>query len=196
MPRPKKQKVENKMQNGSSSHAWADLPGQIQSAVPKANKAAQDDGQLKAFTTSNAIDAPATFGIKAAGSDSTILVTVTNGKAEIRSGSSKDAVFTLVALPEQWQEFFKETPVAPYQSWWGMYIRCYLYFVREAADKNLRNVRHGTIHSACICVNFGVLTFLQNIKQEGISVEGDQTAMAHWYNALSVKSYGTKTYNR
>lgn len=25
----------------------------------------------------------------------------------------------LSALPEQWQEFMKQTPVAPYQSYWG-----------------------------------------------------------------------------
>ena len=74
---------------------------------------------MKAFTTSNAIDGPATFGIKAAGSDNTILVTVTNGKADIRTGDAGEALFTLSALPEQWQEFFKETPVAPYQSYWG-----------------------------------------------------------------------------
>ena len=50
-----------------------------------------------------------------------ILCTVSNGKAELRTGSSKDALFTLVATPEQWQEFFKQTPVAPYQSYWGMF---------------------------------------------------------------------------
>lgn len=106
------------MTNSSSSHAWADLPSQLETALPKANKAAESDGQLKAFTTSNAITAPATFGIKAAGSDNTILVTVENGKAEIRSGNKSEALFVLSALPEQWQEFFKETPVAPYQSYW------------------------------------------------------------------------------
>lgn len=104
---------------GSNAHAWSDLPAQLESAIPKVNKLANDDGQLKSFTTSNAITGPATFGIKSAGSDSAILCEVTNGKAELRTGSSKDALFTLTALPEQWQEFFKQTPVSPYQSYWG-----------------------------------------------------------------------------
>ena len=120
MPRPKRQKVGNNMQNGSSVHAWADLPAQLQSAIPKVNKVAQTDGQLNSFTISDAITAPATWGIKSSGSNNTILCTVTNGKVELRTGSSKDALFTLVATPEQWQEFFKQTPVAPYQSYWGM----------------------------------------------------------------------------
>jgi len=87
--------------------------------LPKANTAAENDGQLKAFTTSNAITAPATFGIKAAGSNNAVLVTVTNGKAELRTGDPGEAAFVLSALPEQWQEFFKQTPIAPYQSYWG-----------------------------------------------------------------------------
>lgn len=121
MPRPKRQKVNGDMSQGSSSaHAWADLPSQLTEALPKASKAAKSDGQLDAFTTSNAIDRPATFAIKSAGSDNAVLVTVTNGKAEIRSGDNSEALFTLSALPEQWQEFFKQTPVAPYQSYWGV----------------------------------------------------------------------------
>lgn len=119
MPRPKRQKTSDMAANGNaSSHPWADLPNQLGDAIQKASKLAESDGQLSAFTTSNAIEAPATFGIKGAGSDNTILVTVTNGKADIRSGSEKDALFTLSALPEQWQEFFKQTPVMPYQSYW------------------------------------------------------------------------------
>jgi len=101
------------MQNEGSSHAWADLPAALSDVLAKANKAANTDGQLKAFTTSNAIDGPATFGIKSAGASSAVLVTVTNGKAEIKSGSVDDAAFTLSATPEQWQEFMKQTPVAP-----------------------------------------------------------------------------------
>lgn len=100
MPRPKRQKVDNN-HNMSNSHAWSDLPAQLESALPKVNDIAQQDGQLINFTTSNAIDAPATFGIKSAGSDSTVLVTVSNSKCQLRSGSSKDALFTMVALPEQ-----------------------------------------------------------------------------------------------
>jgi hypothetical protein len=119
MPRPKRQKVSNGTAN--MAHAWSDLPSALSAALPKANEAAKTDGQLKSFTTSNAIEAPATFGIKSGGSDSAILVTVTNGKADIRSGSAKEALFCLNAQPEQWQEFMKQTPVMPYQSYWGEY---------------------------------------------------------------------------
>jgi len=142
MPQAKKQKTATNGNMGSQAHAWTDLPSQLTSAIEKVNQVSSKDAQLQGFTTSNAIEGPATWGVKSHGSDDVILCTVTNGKAELRTGSSKDALFTLVAQPEQWQEFFKQTPVAPYQSYWGM---------------------------------FGM-----NIKQEGISVEGDQTAFAHW----------------
>lgn len=107
MARPKRQKVTN----GKMAHAWTDLPSQLESAIPQASKAAQSDEQLKYFSTTDAVTNAATFGIKSAGSDSAILTTVSNGKVEIRTGSSKDAAFTLVALPEQWEQFFKQTPV-------------------------------------------------------------------------------------
>lgn len=119
MPRPKRQKTsEAAMSDSSSNHPWADLPSQLSGAIEKANKAAQNDGQLSAFIHSEAITSPATFGIKGAGSKNAILTTVSNGKVDIRTGSTADAEFTLSALPEQWQEFFKQTPVMPYQSYW------------------------------------------------------------------------------
>ena len=79
------------------------------------------DGQFKAFTTTEAIDKPVTFGIKAAGSDEAVLVDINNGSGKARTGNYKDALFTLSALPQQWEEFFKPVPVAPYQSYWGMF---------------------------------------------------------------------------
>jgi hypothetical protein len=122
--------------------SWSDLPSALKGSLNKFTELLQSDAQLKAFTTSNAIDKAVTFGYKSSGSDSTLLVTVTNGNVEAKPGSSKDASFVLSALPEQWDNFFKDVPVAPYQSYWGM---------------------------------FGM-----NIKQQGIEVQGDQTAMAHW----------------
>ncbi|SMR51287.1 unnamed protein product [Zymoseptoria tritici ST99CH_1E4] len=157
----KRQKVSK--ENGNMAHAWSDLPSALSAALPKANQAAKDDAQLKSFTLSNAIEAPATFGIKSGGSDSAVLVTVTNGKADIRSGSAKEALFTLNAQPEQWQEFMKQTPVAPYQSYWAYTTPA---IRRQTAKTAQTNKEKGM---------FGM-----NIKQEGISVEGDQTAFAHW----------------
>ncbi|KAF1344263.1 Alpha/Beta hydrolase protein [Delphinella strobiligena] len=68
-------------------------------------------GKPKAFTTSNAIVEPATFSILAAGSEDAVVLTVSNGKADIRSGSPNDCLFILSALPEQWEQFFKQTPL-------------------------------------------------------------------------------------
>lgn len=100
---------------------WDDLTKALGSSQDKLNKLLQSDAQLKAFTTSNAIDRPATFGIKSNGSDNTLLVEVSNGSAKASTGTSKDALFTLSALPEQWEQHFKETPAMPYQSYWGMF---------------------------------------------------------------------------
>ena len=98
-----------------SSHSWADLPCSLSSAIPKARDLAQQDGPLKAFITSDAIVESTTFGIMAAGSKSAVTVTVSNGKTDIGNGNPDDCQFVLSALPEQWEEFFKQTPVAPYQ---------------------------------------------------------------------------------
>ncbi|KAF2183028.1 alpha/beta-hydrolase [Zopfia rhizophila CBS 207.26] len=122
--------------------SWSDLPGTLKGSLDKFSSLLKSDAQLKAFTTTNAIASPTTFGIKSSGSDNTILFTVTNGSVKAETGSSKEALFTLSALPEQWEQFFKDVPVAPYQSYWGM---------------------------------FGM-----NIKQKGVEVQGDQTAMAQW----------------
>lgn len=98
-----------------STHAWADLPNALSKSLSEAKKLLQDDGQLKAFTTSDAIVDSSTFGIMASGSESAVVVTVSNGKVDIRPGKPDECQFVLSALPEQWEQFFKQTPVAPYQ---------------------------------------------------------------------------------
>lgn len=103
MPRAKRQKTgdnDTKEAMGSSSHAWADLPAQLEQAIPKANEIAQSDGQLKAFTTTNAVKETTTFGIKAAGSPNTITATINNGSCKIGTGRASDCAFVLSALPE------------------------------------------------------------------------------------------------
>jgi hypothetical protein len=100
---------------------WSDLPAALQGSRDKFNELLQSDGQLKAFTTSNAIDKAATFGIKSSGSDNTLLITVTNGSAKASTGTPKDALFILSALPEQWEQHFQKVPKMPYQSYWGMF---------------------------------------------------------------------------
>jgi hypothetical protein len=103
-----------------ASH-WSDLPAALKSSVDTFNELLQSDGQLQAFTTSHAIDKAATFGIKSSGSDSTLLISVTNGSAKASTGTPKDALFTLSALPEQWEQHFQKVPKMPYQSYWGMF---------------------------------------------------------------------------
>lgn len=107
-----------------ASGNWSDLPNALggDSAVSKLTSLLNSDAQFKAFVASEAITSPVTFGIKSAGSDHTILVTFSNGKGEAKSSSSaKEALFTLQALPEQWEQFFKPVPSMPYQSYWGMF---------------------------------------------------------------------------
>lgn len=108
--------------NGSrkDSQAWSSLPSALDASLKEAQTLANKDSQLKAFTTSDAITGPVTFGIVAAGSKDVVEVTVSNGNAKFGTGDGKDCLFTLSALPKQWEEFFKQTPVAPYQSYWGM----------------------------------------------------------------------------
>lgn len=104
-----------------SLHAWADLPSQLQTAVPKLNTLLQKDTQFQAFVNTPEITTPITFGIKAAGSDNSILFTIKPKQGVATTGSYQKALFTLSALPEQWEEFFKLVPAMPYQSYWGMF---------------------------------------------------------------------------
>ncbi|KAF2086189.1 alpha/beta-hydrolase [Saccharata proteae CBS 121410] len=105
------------------AHAWSDLPKALGGAdiLSKVNSAFTSDPQYLAFTTTDAITAPITFGIKAAGSDNAILVHVGNSKGSAKAGPAKEAAFTLSALPEQWEQFFQQVPKPPYQSYWGMF---------------------------------------------------------------------------
>jgi alpha/beta hydrolase fold len=115
----------NSTQNGNSASGkeWQDLPKALggQKTIDKLNELFAKDGQYQAFTTTNAITSPTTFGIKSAGGNDCILVTVENGKGRASIGNQNDAKFTLSALPLQWEQFFKPVPTRPYQSYWGMF---------------------------------------------------------------------------
>jgi hypothetical protein len=99
---------------------WSDITAALKDSQDKLTELLQSDAQLKAFTTSNAIEKEVSFGIKSSGSDNTLLVTVSNGSAKVSTGTSKDALFTLSAPPEQWEQHFQPVPQVPYQSFWGM----------------------------------------------------------------------------
>ncbi|KAF2865285.1 Alpha/Beta hydrolase protein [Massariosphaeria phaeospora] len=99
---------------------WSDVPEALKGSFDKFAELLQSDSALKAFTTSDAITQSTIFGIKSSGSDNAILIAVTNASVKASTGSSKDTLFTLSALPEQWEHFFKDVPEAGYQSYWPM----------------------------------------------------------------------------
>jgi hypothetical protein len=107
-------------QANGSVHAWTDLASQLKGAVGKLDKAIANDTEFQAFANTRAITKPIVFGIKAAGGQP-ILITVEDSKGFATTDKSQKPEFTLVALPEQWQEFFKQKPEMPYQSYWGMF---------------------------------------------------------------------------
>ncbi|KAF1958447.1 alpha/beta-hydrolase [Byssothecium circinans] len=100
---------------------WSDLPAALKGSFDKLTELLQSDAQIKAFTTSNTIDKVVTFAIKSSASDNALLITVESGSAKAKTGDAKDGLFALSALPEQWEQFFKDVPIAPYQSYWGMF---------------------------------------------------------------------------
>ena len=100
---------------------WSDLPATLKGSFAKFTEILQSDAQLKAFTTTNAIDKPVTFAIKSSGSDNALLITVENGSVKAATGNAKDGLFALSALPEQWEQFFKDVPVAPSNAFWARY---------------------------------------------------------------------------
>ncbi|KAJ9642591.1 hypothetical protein H2201_009168 [Coniosporium apollinis] len=105
-----------------SEQGWSDLPKALggDDILSKLSESFNSDSQFLAFTTTQAITKPVTFGIKSSGSDSTILVTVEKGKGSAKIGRPDEALFTLSALPEQWEQHFQPVPKMPYQSYWGM----------------------------------------------------------------------------
>jgi len=109
----------NKM-GSKEENPWRNLPEQLSAAVLKMNNLLAKDAQFQAFANTPEVS-PVTFGIKAAGSDNSILITVKNSHGSAISGNYTNALFTLSALPEQWEEFFKPIPKMPYQSYWGMF---------------------------------------------------------------------------
>lgn len=104
----------------SKNVTFTSMGDELASSLDAANVAAARDPQLTAFLNSQAITEPVTFGVQAAGDDTVLLFDVKPRSLSFRSGHVKDASFVLSALPEQWVEFFKQTPTVPYQSFWGV----------------------------------------------------------------------------
>ena len=106
----------------TQSPTFEALGTDLTAAISNANNAATKDEQIVSFLRSEAITVKATFAAQAAGSEDAVLIDVSPSpsKVAIRAGNVNEASFVLSALPEQWREFFKQTPTAPYQSYWGL----------------------------------------------------------------------------
>jgi hypothetical protein len=102
-------------------HPWHNLTLQLGPNLAKFNQAIKRDPQFLAFTHTGHISTPITFAIKSIGSDDAILFSFNQTFGEARAGKYADALFSLAALPNQWQEIFKQNPKPPYQSIWGLY---------------------------------------------------------------------------
>lgn len=102
-------------------HSWHDLPRQLSGALGRFNGMIKFDPQFIAFTTTGHICNDITFAIKSVGSDNAILFTFNQGHGYARIGRYTEALFTLAALPTQWENLFKKNPEMPYQSFWALY---------------------------------------------------------------------------
>ncbi|KAL9087515.1 MAG: hypothetical protein Q9165_006626 [Trypethelium subeluteriae] len=107
------------MSNPSSSDLITQLGGD--EVVLKLSHALQSDQQFLAFTDTDALASPVTFGIKSTESERAILVTVCNDSSYARGkASDNEPRFTIAALSEQWKRFFQKIPQPGFQSFWGM----------------------------------------------------------------------------
>ena len=101
--------------------SWSDLPSKLESKIAELNHIFTVDEQFLAFTDTNAIAQPLTFGWKSVGFDNAVLCTVSWRKGRISIGKASEAAFTLCALPHQWERLYQRIPGPFYQSYWGMY---------------------------------------------------------------------------
>ncbi|PYI03119.1 alpha/beta-hydrolase [Aspergillus sclerotiicarbonarius CBS 121057] len=102
-------------------HPWSSLSEQLGPVLPEFNRVVKEDPQYLAFTDTSHMPTPVSFAIKSVGNDDAIFFTFNQVTGHARIGTHTDAVFTLVALPSQWQNLFQRNPVMPYQSYWALY---------------------------------------------------------------------------
>ena len=103
--------------------AWSDLANQLggPQLMIRLNQALQSDGQLLAFTDTEALASPITFGIKSAESGNIILVSIRNDSSYANEKTDEDeSLFTISASSGQWEQYFQKIPQPGFQSFWGM----------------------------------------------------------------------------
>lgn len=103
------------------SHGWADLSDQLHSILTVFDDLISKDPQYNAFVKTPALLRQITFGIGTSASKNTLIITIDDGICHARVGTVQEASFILLASPEQWEQFFQPIPVAPFQSYWGMF---------------------------------------------------------------------------
>ncbi|OJZ80195.1 hypothetical protein ASPFODRAFT_76018 [Aspergillus luchuensis CBS 106.47] len=102
-------------------HPWHNLPSQLGHVLDLFNEAVNHDPQFLAFTESGHISQDVSFAIKSIGSDEAIIFTFNRERGHARMGQYTDALFSLAALPSQWEKLFMKNPQMPYQSFWALY---------------------------------------------------------------------------
>lgn len=105
----------------ASSSRWTDLSDQLHSTLPVFDELINKDPQYNAFVKTPAILHQITFGIGTSTSDNIIIVVIDNGRCQARVGTAQEASFILLASLKHWEQFFQPIPVAPFQSYWGMF---------------------------------------------------------------------------
>ena len=106
-----------------SESAWTNLPQKLggEDIVGRLNKALKTDPQFLAFVRSDALTESVTFGIVTSSTTDALLVEVSNGRGCASLGrSSENVSFTITALPDQWSNFFQQTPPPGFQNYWSM----------------------------------------------------------------------------
>ncbi|KAK8226673.1 Alpha/Beta hydrolase protein [Phyllosticta capitalensis] len=123
---------------------WSNLPEALggPNIISQLDDAFKTDSPFLAFATTNALKEPQTFAIKSAGSDTALVVTVCSGKGQIKVGKDPEAAFTLVAPGEHWEAFFRQVPINPYQSFWGMLTRGLPGVKVEGSEENFDRLSH------------------------------------------------------
>lgn len=102
-------------------HPWATITDQLSPFLSVFNELIGKDSHFLAFVKPPAIPHRLTFQLGTAVSSHGVAFTIEDGICRASANVPHAPVFTLLASPEHWEQFFQSTPVAPFQSYWGMF---------------------------------------------------------------------------
>ncbi|KAF2009419.1 alpha/beta-hydrolase [Aaosphaeria arxii CBS 175.79] len=104
-----------------ATNVWEHILSKLWKISNTLNESLATDNQLHAFLDSLDSNKAVLFGWTACGVQEGILCSVQHGQASVRIGKVTEADFILTARADQWQQFYKDIPKPPFQSYWGMY---------------------------------------------------------------------------